>query len=139
MLSNDTFKPIFDSAIMPLKTSMKDWIFNLFISPFPSSYVKQLLDQLPFVSTLDSLCKESPEYLPMCISWAMEDMLLFNTHELPIGVVVVATIFTEYDDESVDVFYENLLLYSQNRRTIDEEDISERIWKYIHYLHQIRI
>lgn len=137
MISKEDPKDIFNSAITPLKTSMKDWIFNLFMSPFPSSYVKQLLDQLPFVSTLDSLCRESPEYLPMCISWALEDMLLFNTHEFPTGVVVVATIFTDYDDESVDLFYENLLHHSQNQRNIDE-DINERIWKYVHYLYQIR-
>jgi len=137
MISKEDPKIIFNLATNPFRTSMKDWINHLFMSPAPSSYVKQLLDQLPFVHTLDSLCKESLEYLPLCISWAMEDLLNFNQQDLPIGVIVVATIFTEYDDESVDLFYENLAVYTSIETT--SEDIDGRIWRYIKYLVQIRM
>lgn len=137
IISKEGPRDIFNLATDPFKTSMRDWIIHLFMSPSPSSYVKQLLDQLPFVHTLDSLCRESSEYLPLCISWAMEDLLNFNQQDLPIGVIVVATIFTEYDDESVDLFYESLSEY--NPVTATSEVIDERIWRYIKYLIQIRV
>ena len=137
MISKEDPKIIFNAATNPFRTSMKDWITHLFMSPSPSSYVKQLLDQLPFVRTLDSLCGESPEYLPLCISWAMEDLLNSNQQDLPIGVIVVATIFTDYDDESIDLFYENLSVYNPVEAT--SEVIDERIWRYIKYLVQIRV